>query len=159
MTQNKKVFYHFTGVTLRNGDPIPPIGKWLRHKGPVVPCESGLHASPTAFNALQYAPGNFCHRVYLRRNLTPHGDPIDKYAASERMRIASIDATDVLRRFARKVALDVIHLWEAPPIVREYLETGDESKREAARAAAWAKYTQWFNEMVEAEFAAEKAKK
>jgi len=32
--------------------------------------------------------------------------------------------------------LDVIHLWDAPAVVREYLETGDESKRDAAWAAA-----------------------
>jgi hypothetical protein len=41
-----------------------------------------------------------------------------------------------MRLFARRVALDVIHLWDAPPIVKEYLETGDESKRAAAWAAA-----------------------
>ena len=29
------------------------------------------------------------------------------------------------------------HLWDCPDIVRQYLETGDESIREAAHAAAW----------------------
>ena len=32
----------------------------------------------------------------------------------------------------------MIHLWDAPPVVREYLETGDETKRAAAWAAAGA---------------------
>ena len=43
-----------------------------------------------------------------------------------------------IRRFARECALDVIHLWDAPPIVKKYLETGDEKLRAAAWAAAWA---------------------
>ena len=36
----------------------------------------------------------------------------------------------------RRYALAVIHLWDAPDVVRRYLETGDESIRDAARAAA-----------------------
>src|SRR3990167_6716612 len=56
------------------------------------------------------------------------------------------DATEVLRSFARKCALDVVHLWEAPPVVKRYLRTGDPKLRDAdwvavedaARAAAWA---------------------
>ena len=41
-----------------------------------------------------------------------------------------------MRRFARLAALDVAHLWDMPAIVREYLETGDETKCDAARDAA-----------------------
>ena len=48
------------------------------------------------------------------------------------------DATEFeMRRFARLAALDVAHLWDMPAIVREYLETGDDTKRAAAGAAAW----------------------
>ena len=46
------------------------------------------------------------------------------------------DATEVLRAFARKEALGVAHLWEAPPEVKRYLRTGDEKLRLAARDAA-----------------------
>ena len=57
------------------------------------------------------------------------------------MIVARFDATEPLRSFARQCALDVIHLWDAPAVVRQYLETGDESLRDAARyaarAAAW----------------------
>ena len=137
-----KTYYHFTnGNKLRDGRPVPAIGEWLEHDGDVIPCESGLHASPTAFDALQYAPGAMLHKVYLDGVIVEHGSPVDKYAASRRMIVASIDATDVCRRFARRVALDVAHLWEMPDVVRQYLETGDESLRDAAwaaaRAAAW----------------------
>jgi hypothetical protein len=41
-----------------------------------------------------------------------------------------------MRCFARLAAQDVLHLWDAPEIVKQYLETGDENIRAAARAAA-----------------------
>jgi hypothetical protein len=128
-----KLYYHFTGDNLRDGRPLPAIGEWLKHDGAIVICKSGFHASPTAFQALQHAPGNLLHRVELRGDLIEESD---KSVGRERRIVASIDATDLLRRFSRTMALKVIHLWAAPSIVREYLETGDESKRAAARAAA-----------------------
>jgi hypothetical protein len=66
---------------------------------------------------------------------------------------ASIDVTELLFDFARWCALQVIDLWDAPVIVRQYLETGDETlqvkgymvidanisrKNEAAHAASTA---------------------
>jgi hypothetical protein len=50
--------------------------------------------------------------------------------------VKRIDATELLRKFARHCALSVIHLWDAPKVVRDYLETGDESLRAAAYHAA-----------------------
>ena len=50
------------------------------------------------------------------------------------LRASDAPDADILH-FARLCALDVAHLWDIPPIVREYLETGDESLHEAARAA------------------------
>ena len=41
-----------------------------------------------------------------------------------------------IHKFARECASDVLHLWDAPQVVKDYLATGDESLREAARAAA-----------------------
>ena len=136
--------FHFTGDTLRDGRPIPKPGVWLKHDGPIVPCASGLHASEHPFDALTYAPGNMLHKVRLRGNITPHGNPVDKYCASERRIVATIDAECVMRSFARRVALDAVkRYWlEAPEVVVEYLKTGDETKRaaawDAARAAAGA---------------------
>ena len=50
-----------------------------------------------------------------------------------------VDASAVMRAFARRCALDVAHLWDMPPLVRSYLETGEESIMDAAgAAAAWA---------------------
>jgi hypothetical protein len=145
--------YHFTGNQLRDGRPVPPIGEWLKHDGPVIMCKFGLHASPTAFAALQYAPGEFLHRVELRGDLIEEEN--DKSVGRERVILATIDATDLLLRFARLVALKVIHLWDVPDVVRKYLETGEESKRAAARDAARDEYAAMFNEMVEQAFVAQ----
>jgi hypothetical protein len=128
--------WHFVADTLRDGSPIPPDGAWLKHTGGVIPCKSGLHASIDPFDALIYAPGNTLCRVELRGTIKYHED--DKIVASKRRILWRVDATDMLRSFARGQALAVADLWEEmPAIVREYLETGDYAKRSAARVAAY----------------------
>jgi hypothetical protein len=130
MTQ---IYYHFTSQQLRDGRELPQIGDWLTHEGPVEMCKTGLHASATPFDALQYAPGEMLHQVELEDIVQTDSD---KVVARRRKIVATIDATVLLRSFARKQALSVIHLWDCPAITKEYLETGDESKRAAAWAAA-----------------------
>src|SRR5574343_214538 len=120
--------YHFVGDKLRDGCPVPPDGEWLVHDGPVRMCASGLHASRHPFDALMYAPGPVlclvdCDEIDAEEN--------DKLVCRRRRIVARFDATTMLRAFARQCALDVIHLWDAPQVVRDYLTTG------AARAAAW----------------------
>ncbi len=129
--------YHFTSDTLRDGRPIPAVGEWLEHTDPVVPCGAGLHASEHPFDAVTYAPGPMLHRVELEGDVVSHGEPVDKWVGRRRKIIQSIDATSLLRAFARWCALQVIDKWNAPQVVRDYLTTGDESLRDAARAAAW----------------------
>jgi len=128
------IAYHFTSNTLRDGRSIPPIGETLVHDGPLVMYRSGLHASIHPLDALRYATGSLLHRVRLSGKIVTCDD---KLVASERTIVASIDATDLLQAFARWCALQVIKCWAAPPIVREYLETGREELREAAGAEAW----------------------
>ena len=128
--------YHFTGATLRNGHPLPEINAWLKHDGPVESCKSGLHCSEHPFDALTYAPGNLLHKVELRGDLLPHGGPVDKWAGRERNIVATIEAGELLFAFARSCALDVVHLWDAPAVVKNYLATGNPAIRDAARAAA-----------------------
>ncbi len=130
------VGFHFTGSALRDGRKLPAIGEWLEYEGAIVPCESGLHASPDPFDALQCASGSVLHQVELDGTIVAHGDPVDKWAASRRRIIRSVDLTAVCRLFAREQALSVIHLWNAPAVVRQYLETGDETIRAAAEEAA-----------------------
>ena len=127
--------WHFVGETLRDGSPIPADGEWLEYSGPVVMCESGLHASIDPFDALQYAPGPVLCRVEVDGVVQRHND---KLVCSRRRIVARRDVTDMLRLFARQCASDVLHLWAAPEIVVRYLATGDESIRDDACAAAWA---------------------
>ena len=119
---------------LRDGTPLE-IGKRLVHDGPLVLCQSGYHASEKILDALQYAPGSVACRVQCDGDILRD---TDKLVCRERTAIWALDATAVLRAFTRRCALDVIHLWDAPQVVRDYLTTGDESLRAAARAAAWA---------------------
>ena len=126
--------WHFVGKTLRDGSPIPADGEWLIFEGPLKMCESGLHASRHPFDALRYAPGDTLCLVECDGHVIEHDD---KLVCSQRRIIAHMDATDMLRYFARMQALSVVHLWDAPDVVLDYLMTGDESLRAAAWAAAW----------------------
>lgn len=133
------IAYHFVNSTLRDGRPIPANGEWLEHEGDVVLCASGLHASVDAFDALEYAPGSVLCMVECSGEVI-RGE--DKLVCSRRRIIARFDAEQLLWEFSRKQALSVVHLWDAPKVVVEFLETGNEdlraAARDAARDAAWA---------------------
>ena len=120
---------------LRHGD-ARPIALGVTHEvdAPIQLCKRGLHASVRAIDALHYAPGPIVWRVELSGEIKT-GD--DKCVATHRKYIGGgVDASAVMRAFARRCALDVAHLWDMPPLVRAYLETGEESIRAAAWAAA-----------------------
>lgn len=125
--------WHFVGETLRDGRPVPADGVWLEHDGPIVMCESGLHASVDVWNALDYAPGGTLCLVWMDGDIEHQSD---KLVARRRQIVARVDLTDALLRFAREEAARVLHLWDAPQVVRDYLSTGDETIRAAARDAA-----------------------
>jgi hypothetical protein len=127
--------WHFVGDALRDGRPVPADGVTLKHKGKLELCASGLHASERLIDALEYAPGPILCRVQMGGTIKKESD---KLVARQRTILWRIDSTDVLRKFARQCALDVAHLWNMPPVVRQYLETGDESLSAAAWSAAWA---------------------
>ena len=163
MEKEFEAWWFAAGDTLPHGDGRKIIiGETLKVEPPIVPCKHGLHASIDPFDALEYAPGPILYKVRLGGEIIAHGG--DKHAASERTALACRDATEMLWLFARKMALSVIHLWDAPIVVREYLETGDKTKRAAAReaagavagdaawAAAWAAAGRPFSEMVEVLF-------
>ncbi len=124
---------------LSNNDPRPVIvGETLTHKGDIKLCKSGLHASERALDSLEYAPGNILCRVECSGKIERDNT---KLVCTQRKCLWIVDAKSTLRAFARRCASDVLHLWAAPDIVKEYLASGDETKRDAAgaaaRAAAW----------------------
>ena len=60
----------------------------------------------------------------------------DKLVASRRRILWRMDGDVVLWAFARWCALQVIHLWDTPQVVIDYLRTGDEGLRAVARVVA-----------------------
>lgn len=127
------IAYHFCGATLRDGRPIPADGEWLVHEGQVTICETGLHASSHPFDALQFAPGATLCIVECEDIVTEH---VDKLVCRRRKIVKRIDATELLWKASREYAKSVLHLWDAPQVVKDFLDTGDESLMAAARAAA-----------------------
>jgi hypothetical protein len=132
-----KAWWFSAGKTLPHDDGRRiEIGRTHKVTGELIPCRNGLHASKRPLDALQYAPGPIIWRVGMGGVVLTQ---VDKLCASERTYIAGgVDATETLRKFARMCALDVIDFWDAPEVVVEYLKTGDEKLRNAARAATWA---------------------
>ena len=119
---------------LQFDDGRKPIkGRTHKVKCDPVLCESGLHASVRLIDALQYATSDVVWRAQLGGTIV-HGN--DKCAATERKYIHRIDIEAELFQFSRWSALQVIHLWDAPAVVREFLETGNDALRAAARDAA-----------------------
>jgi len=103
-------------------------------------CEAGLHASPTVFDALQYAPGPVLCRVELG-GVIVRGD--DKSAATKRTVLKMADVSAVLHEFACRCAEDALALVTNPdPHSLAAIETkrrwlkGQASDSELA--AAWA---------------------
>ena len=127
--------WHFTaGNKLRDGSPLPAVGATLKFDKELILCKQGLHASMHPFDALKYAPGDTLHLVHCAGTIL-HQD--DKLVCTERTIIASFEASEMLRYFARMLALSVLHL--APEnmesVVEDWLMTGD--NRSAAKSAAY----------------------
>ena len=129
--------WHFLPADLRlgNGDGREVrVGETLRHDGPLVLCESGLHASERILDALGYATGPVISRVRCGGEILRD---TDKLVCRERtVEWMLTDTDDLSRGYSRWCARSVLHLWDAPEIVLRYLDTGDESIRAAAVAAA-----------------------
>jgi len=127
--------WHFTtGNMLKNRQSVPKIGETLVHAGEVRMCKSVLHSSNSLIDALQYAPGTILHRVDCEDIVEKDEN---KLVCRKRTILWSLNIEDILKKFARKCALDVIHLWNAPQVVIKYLKTGNEDiKAKAYEAAA-----------------------
>ena len=134
MIKQEPIFgWHFTGDKLRDGSPIPDDGVWLPKIDNIKLCERGYHGSLQPFDALQYAPGGtLCYCEF--RGKIIHGD--DKLVAQDRRIIRRMEATELLRYFARMQAVSVVHLWDAPDVVLDFLMTGDDTLAASAASAA-----------------------
>src|SRR3990167_10121131 len=89
---------------------VVEAGRTYRAEGSLVMCESGMHASARAIDALTYAPGPLVCRVEL---VVERLDAADKSCARERRVLLIAHATPVLHEHACTVAGDALHLAEA----------------------------------------------
>ena len=136
--KRKRLFgWHFSSATLRDGSPLPKVGHWERYSGPLKMCVSGLHVGITPWDALQYAPGDTLRMVEYAEVGEQQSD---KIVCARRRTIAQMDATEMLRYFARLQAISCLDRWKSDPpdVVMDYLATGNEEVRAAALAAALA---------------------
>lgn len=80
------------------------------HKGPLVLCESGLHASRGILDALYYAPGAVLCRVRCSGKIAQDSD---KLVCTRREILWRMDVRDTLREFARLCALRAVRIHAA----------------------------------------------
>ena len=131
---------------IRRDGVKPEPGGVERHDGPLKMCDSGLHFSARALDALRYADGALCRRIEAGGEIV-EGD--DKCICRERRELWRIDATNILHEFACVVAERALQRerdagrephpdsWRAIEVKRAWLrgEATDE-QLDAARAAA-----------------------
>ena len=136
----KALYFSTEEKKLRYGDNrIIVVGETHTVDNKPKCCTIGLHASKRAIDAVSFAPGSILFLVELSGDID---EQEDKLAAQSREYLAEFDATDLLREFARKIAL--INIEKIKPYCNEesynliihWLKTGDEAVRSAARSAA-----------------------
>ena len=92
--------YHFLqdDMTAGSGNEPPwKVGEEREHKGELIMCQSGYHASPTWRDALEYAPGSMACIVELSGNILKD---TDKLVAQKRHLVDCRNAERTLRIFA-----------------------------------------------------------
>lgn len=115
------------------------VGETRHFDGELKICEAGLHASLRAIDALRFASGVKASGVIAClvqvKGKISFGDDI--LVSSENTVLAAIEASSILFHFARHCALSVVHLWDAPQFVRDFLDAKEDICQAAVRRTAW----------------------
>ena len=128
--------WHFSNGTLGYSDNRRVReGEVYSCEGEIELCHNGMHGSVRAFDALSFRKGCIVSRVEIVGEVKRAGD---KVVGRSRRVLWTYDATEVLGKFSRMCALDVIGLWDASDVVVQYLKTGDEHIRAEALSTAYA---------------------
>jgi hypothetical protein len=121
---NSNIAWCFTGDTLSDGKPIPLINQTIKFSDNIQIYKSGYNWSKYPTDALSHAG---CHdNIYMLHRIYFGGEIIEKYndgVSSELTILATIDASQLLLRYAADLALSLSHLYEIPDVVKEYLTT------------------------------------
>lgn len=114
---------------------VAPVGVTLRHDGVLAPRAVGLFASVRARDALMFGGGCTVQRVACGGEIVQDDRSL---ACSERTVLWSADATKEIQVFARWCVSQVVHLWDAPQTVLDFLPTGESVAQ--AHQDAWNAY-------------------
>ena len=142
--------YHFLKDDMCGGygnESVWKVGEERKVNGKLVMCQWGYHASPSFYDALNYAKGNMACIVELSGEIIKD---TDKYVARKRKLIGAKDSEKVLRawgcdcaeRALKKANVKDERSWNAIKVARLYKEGKATPKelaaaRDAARDAAW----------------------
>ena len=136
----KAWYFAPAGNRLKYGDNrLVRVGTTHTVEGTPKLCEHGLHASEQIIDALARAESTILYRVELSGEIDRGRDEI---AAQSRKYIKRYNVESILFDFARLAAKRCVHLChpympdDAYELVVRWLDTGDESLRTAAGAAA-----------------------
>ena len=143
----KRQAWHFLYNDWRTGYDklLVKIGEKLVYSGqmPPIPEFRGLHASERLIDALQHANGSIVTFVECEGTVVDSYPGDTKFVCTERTALWGYDATDELRLFSRLVAKEAIvkffdeeKFGKMPQVVLEWLESGNDELRNAARSAA-----------------------
>jgi hypothetical protein len=126
--KGKVLGWHFlasSGLMAHTGTVQVEAGHTYSVEPPIICCERGLHASRSALDALQYAPGAIACRVECSGEIA---EQADKIAAQNRRVLWMADADRTLRLFA---------IWcaEQAVLTVEKLDGLTETDRKALAAA------------------------
>lgn len=112
------------GRTLASGAAIPPAGQWVIHESCKITGERPLlHGYTNPFLALCHATGSVLLELETREKEVSCGDIV--WARRMQVRRA-FDASELLLRLVRRVALDMRWMVPVPAPVLEYLKTGND---------------------------------
>lgn len=101
--------WHWHNGKLRDGRPVI-VGETITHDGLLVLCESGLHASERAADALRYAPGSWISRVECSGETLRQDD---KFVCRRRKVLWTYDAERVLWEWLCRCAERALPIFEA----------------------------------------------
>lgn len=132
-------------LLLRNGRKAPAIGVPLEYKGRVKMCESGLHASRRAIDALGYIPDEATVLCRVRcKDVVAEGD--NKLVCRKRTIVQTFNCEKLLHEFACRCAERALtrakvtdeRSWNAIKVKRAWLKgEATDAELASARAAAW----------------------
>jgi len=139
--------YKFITKDMKSKDGIQAwkLGKWVKYDGKLELCKSGLHASETPLESLNYAYGDRWFKIEARGKINKDGA---KFVASEMRLVQEIDVKKVLIRFAiicareslpnyEKIYKDDLRPRQAIEATEAYLANPNKENESAARSAAW----------------------